>query len=123
VETRIFAEHRMREPGDQLLWSMAKRQMQVEGAPAFEIEASVVPMTGQDAIFDGAAVEWNTHVRTTVIEGEDAPLVVDDKDGTVAAVHDKPPFRLEFFKAIRERKFLVCHVHEHTSRIHFWGLP
>src|SRR5262245_47888452 len=34
---------------------------QVEGAAAFEIEAGVVPVTGQDAILDAAAFERETH--------------------------------------------------------------
>jgi hypothetical protein len=89
---------------------------QVESAPAFKIEASVVPMVGQDAVFDGATVKREAHVRAAVIEGEDASLVVDDEDGTVGAVHDEPPLRLELLKATCERKFLFRYVHEHTSR-------
>src|SRR5262249_56848536 len=46
---------------------------QIEGTAAFEIEAGVVPMTGQDAVLDTAALERKTHVRTTIVEGEDAP--------------------------------------------------
>src|SRR5262249_56024970 len=53
---------------------------QIEGAAAFQIEAGVVPMTGQDAVLDAAALERKTHVRATIVEGEDAPAVVDDED-------------------------------------------
>jgi hypothetical protein len=67
---------------------------QIKGAPAFEIEAGVVPMTGQDAVLDAAALEWEAHVRATIVEGEDAAAVVDDKDWTMAAVHNKPPLGL-----------------------------
>jgi hypothetical protein len=35
----------------------------IKGAAAFEIEASVVPMTGQDAVFDAAALQREAHVR------------------------------------------------------------
>jgi len=67
---------------------------QIEGAAAFEIEAGVVPMTGQDAILDAAALKREAHVRTPIIEGEDAPVVIDDKDRTVIAVQNKASFRL-----------------------------
>ena len=95
---------------------------QVEGAAAFEIEAGVVPMTGQDAVLDAAALEREAHVRATIVEGEDAPAVVDDEDRTMATVHNEPPLRLQLLKAPREREFLVRRVHEHTSRSRSsWG--
>ena len=59
---------------------------QIKGAAAFKIEPGVVPMTGQDAVLDAAPLERETHVRATIIEGEDTPAVVDDKDRTMAAV-------------------------------------
>src|SRR5215472_5358263 len=67
---------------------------QIEGAAAFEIEAGVVPVAGQDAILDAAPLERETHVRATIVEGEDAPAVVDNKDRTMTAVHDGPALRL-----------------------------
>ena len=94
---------------------------QVEGAAAFEIEAGVVPMTGQDAVLDAAALEREAHVRATIVEGEDAPAVVDDEDRTMATVHDEPPLRLQLLEAPREREFLVRRVHAHTSRSHSFG--
>jgi hypothetical protein len=78
---------------------------QIEGAAAFEIEAGVVPMTGQDAILDAAALKRETHVRTPIIEGEDAPAVVHDKDRTMTAVENEPALRLQLIKAAREHKF------------------
>ena len=67
---------------------------QVEGTAAFEIEAGVVPMTGQDAVLDAAALERETHVRAAIVECEDAPAIVDDEDRTMATVHNEPPLRL-----------------------------
>src|SRR5262252_766041 len=72
---------------------------QVEGAAAFEIEAGVVPVTGQDSVLEAAAFEREAHVRATIVESEDAPAVVDEKDGTMATVHNEPPFRLQLLKA------------------------
>ena len=72
-------------------------------------------MTGQDAVLDAAALEREAHVRAAIVEGEDAPAVVDDEDRTMAAVHDEPPLGLQLLEAAREREFLVRRVHEHTS--------
>jgi hypothetical protein len=58
----------------------------IEGAAAFQIEAGVVPMTGQDAVLDAAALKREAHVRASIVEREDATAVVDDQDGTVIAV-------------------------------------
>jgi len=95
---------------------------EVEGAAAFEIEASVVPVTGQDAVFDAAALEREAHVRAPIVEGEDAPAVVDDEDRTMATVHNEPPLDLQLLKAARQHKFLAGRVHEHTSDCRFGPL-
>jgi hypothetical protein len=81
----------------------------------FEIEARMVPMTGQNAVLNAAALEWETHVGATIIQGEDTPPIIEDEDRTMAPVHNEPPLRLQFLKATGERKFLVRCVHEHTS--------
>jgi tetratricopeptide (TPR) repeat protein len=67
---------------------------------------------GQDAVLDGAALERKTHMRATIVEGEDAPAVVDDKDRPMATVHNEPPLRLQLFKASREREFFVHKLEE-----------
>src|SRR5271166_4785863 len=87
---------------------------QVERAAAFKIEASVVPMTGQDAVVDAAALKREAHVRATIVECEHAPAVVDHENRAMAAVHNEPPLRPELFKASRKREFLVRRVHEHN---------
>jgi hypothetical protein len=72
-------------------------------------------MTGQDAVLDAAALEWEAHVRATIVEGEDTPAVVDDEDWTMAAVQNEPSLRLELLKAPRDHEFSIRHVHQHTS--------
>ena len=42
---------------------------------------------------DAAALKRKTHVRTTIIQGEHAPPVVDDEDWTMATAHDEAPLR------------------------------
>ena len=88
----------------------------VEGAAAFEIEAGMVPMTGQDAVFDAAALKRKSHMRATIVEREDTSPVVDDEDWTMATAHNEPPLRLQFVKAPCESEFLARRIHEHTSR-------
>ena len=51
--------------------------------------------------------------QATIVEGEDAPAVVDDKDRTMATVHNEPPFELQLPKAASQRKFLAGPLHEH----------
>ena len=54
----------------------------------------MMPMAGQDTILDGSPLERKAHVGATVIEGADAPVIVDDEDRTVVTMHNKPPLRL-----------------------------
>src|SRR5574337_1413675 len=72
-------------------------------------------MTGQDAILDAAALEREAHVRAAIVEGKDAPAVVDHQDRAVGAVYNEPALGPEFFKAPREREFRCRRVHERRS--------
>jgi hypothetical protein len=51
----------------------------VEGAAAREIKTRVVPMAGQDAVFDRASMQRKSKVRTTVIEGKHLPIIIDNE--------------------------------------------
>ena len=57
---------------------------QVERAAAGQIEPGVMPMAGQDAVLDRAAVEREAHMRAAVVEGADPPLVADHEDRPMA---------------------------------------
>jgi hypothetical protein len=72
----------------------------------------MVPMTGQNAVLNAASLKRKTHVRTTIVQGENAPPIVDDEDRTMATVHNKPALRLQIVKAPSEREFLVRCVHK-----------
>ena len=54
---------------DRTGWNVVRPQ--VERAAACEIEAGVMPMTGQDSVLDAAALERKALVRTAVVECED----------------------------------------------------
>jgi hypothetical protein len=95
---------------------------QVEGATALEVETGVVPMTSQDAVFDGAPLEREAHMRATIVEGEDAPAVANDEDRTVAAMHDEPPLCPQLLEVPGKHEFLVRRVHAHLSaQLCLWG--
>jgi hypothetical protein len=63
---------------------------------------------------DAAALKREAHMRAPIVEGEGASAVVDDKDRTMATVHNEPPLELQLLKAARQRKFLARRFHEHT---------
>ena len=70
-----------------------------------------MPMTGRDAVLETAALQRETHVRATIIEGKDVPTVVDNEDRTVPSVHDDPPLCLQLLEASREHKFTIERIH------------
>ena len=84
---------------------------QIEGAAARKIEAGVVPVAGQDTVLDAAAVERKAHVRTAIVERENAPVGVDDEDRTMRPTHDEPPLRLQLLKAARAHEIRGWNIH------------
>ena len=100
---------------DRTDWCVVRPQ--IEGATALKIEAGVMPMTGQNAVLDAAALERKAHVRATVIEREDAPVVVYDEDRAMATVHNEPALRLQLLKGPRKREFSVRCVHVTLGRL------
>src|SRR5262249_37082888 len=51
---------------------------QIEGTAAREVEAGVVPMAGQGAVLDAAAIQRKSHMRAAIVEREDTTPVVED---------------------------------------------
>ena len=76
-----------------------------------------MPMTGQNAVLDTAALERKAHVRATVVKREDAPAVVYDEDRAMATVHNEPPLRLQLLKGPRKGEFSVRCVHVPLGRL------
>jgi hypothetical protein len=56
---------------------------QIEGTSAREIEAGVVPVAGQGAVLDVAAIQPKARWGAAIIEREDTIFVVDDEYWTV----------------------------------------
>ena len=88
---------------------------EIEGAAARQIEAGVMPVAGQDPIVDAAAFEWETHVRTTIIKGEDASSIVDHQYRRMTAMHHKAAFLLQIGQA--------SHMYEVRGRIPPQAIP
>ena len=68
---------------------------QIEGAAAREVEPRVVPMAGEDAVGDRAAVQREAQMRAAIVHGEHAALVVNDEDWAASAANHHPPLRLQ----------------------------
>src|SRR6185503_20918312 len=60
---------------------------EIEGAAARQIEARVMPMTGQDAILNAAAIERKAHMGAAVVEREHPSPIIDHQDRGMAAMH------------------------------------
>ena len=59
---------------------------QIEGTATREIEAGVVPVAGQDSILNATPIQRKAHMRTAIVEREDATFVVDDEYRTMLLV-------------------------------------
>ena len=60
----------------------------IEGAAARQIEACVVPVAGEDAVADAAAMQWKTHVRAAVVDSIDLVTIGDDGNAVTASRDD-----------------------------------
>src|SRR5271169_2453610 len=68
----------------------------------------MMPVAGQDAVLDAAALERETHMRAAIVERDYMPAVVHQQDRAMAAMHDEPSLDFQLFQAAR--------VHEISSR-------
>jgi len=48
----------------------------------------VVPVAGQSAVLDAAAIQGKAHMRAAIVDREDTTFVVDDKYRSMRPVHD-----------------------------------
>ena len=82
---------------------------QIEGAPARQVEAGVMPVAGEDAVPDAALVQREAEMRAAVVERPHLALVMDHQQRAAAAPDHQPPARLEILerpdveKAVRSR--------------------
>jgi hypothetical protein len=60
----------------------------VKGAATGQVKAGMMPMAGQDAVFDRASMERKSKMRATVIEGEHLPVIIDDEQPTASTANN-----------------------------------
>jgi hypothetical protein len=51
-----------------------------------------------ETAFHGSLVQWEAHVRATILDGVGAPVVPEDHDGKTADLGDELPVRAEVFE-------------------------
>ncbi len=61
---------------------------EVEGVALLQLEASVVPVAGQNAVLDGPPSKRKAHVWTAVVDGVDLALVMEERDWSAVTAHD-----------------------------------
>ena len=84
---------------------------EIEGAAAGEIKPGMMPVAGQNAVRDAAALQRETHVRAAVVEREDASLIVDEQDRRMPAVHDEAALGLQLVEAAGPHKLRGQRIH------------
>jgi hypothetical protein len=62
---------------------------EVKGAATSEVKTRLVPMAGQDSVFDRAAVERKSKMGAAVVEGKHPPIIIDDEQRTASAANDQ----------------------------------
>ncbi len=70
----------------------------IEGAAACQVEAGVMPVAGQDAVLDAAAVEREAHMRAPIVEGENTARLVNHENRPVAAMNDEAALGFQLFE-------------------------
>ena len=70
----------------------------VEGAAGAEVEARVVPVAGEDAVGQRAAVEREAHVRAAVVDRVHLALVGEQADRVALDADDEPALGLELLE-------------------------
>jgi len=64
-----------------------------------------------------------THMRTAVVEREDAPILVHEQDRAVAAVHNKPALGFQLLKTARVHEIRGRGIHGRLIREVYASAP
>jgi len=71
---------------------------EIESPTAGEVKAGVMPMAGQDPIFNRAPVKRKTEMRATIVESEELASIMHDQQRTCAAANDGHAARLQLLQ-------------------------
>jgi len=83
----------------------------------------MMPVAGQDAVLDAAAIEREAHMRAAIVERENASVVVHQQDRTMTPAHDEAPLGFQLREAGRMHKIRGRRVHVGTMRWALDGSP
>jgi hypothetical protein len=61
----------------------------IKGATASEIKTGVMPMAGQDAVFDRASMERKSEMGAAIIEGKHLSIIIDDEQRIAGSANDE----------------------------------
>ena len=78
---------------------------QIEGATALEIESGVMPVTGQNAVLDGSAMQGKPHVWTAVVHCVQVALRVEYDNRHRSTRDHSPPLELDLIQRSRVQQF------------------
>src|SRR5438552_10474378 len=76
----------------------------------------MMPVAGQDAVLNGATIERETHMRAAIVEREDVPALVHEKDRAMAAMHNESPFGFYLFESARAHEVQGLSIHGRLIR-------
>src|SRR6516162_11353639 len=78
----------------------------------------MVPVAGQDAVFDAPALERETHMRAAIVQRENASALVYEEYWTVATVYHQPPSGFQLFEAARAYEIQARGIHSGSPEKH-----
>src|ERR1700730_12641514 len=76
----------------------------------------MVPVAGQNAVLDAAPIQWETHMRAAIVEREHVPVLVQEENRAMAAVHNKPPLGFQLLNAARAHEIRGRGIHGRLIR-------
>jgi hypothetical protein len=76
----------------------------------------MMPVAGQDAVLNTAPIERETHLRAAIVEREDVPALVHEKDRAMAAVHNKSALGFQLLKSARAHEVRGLSIHGRLIR-------
>jgi len=67
----------------------------VEGATAVQIEARMMPVAGENAVLDGAAIEWEAHMGASIVDCENFTGAVENRDDVITEDYGEVSFAFQ----------------------------
>src|SRR6266853_2960440 len=75
-----------------------------------------MPVAGQDAVLDAATIQWETHMRTAIVEREHVPVLVHEENRAMSAVYNDARLGFQLLKAARAHEIRGRSIHGRLIR-------